>query len=65
MHSQYNEPLAIQRNVVRFPRRCRRVITFKIHASDLKQAVMEAYLDRLIDARAVADVFAEYGLRAD
>jgi hypothetical protein len=60
-------------NVVPFrPRRVRhpqaargRVIFFAARASDLKQAVMNAYLDRLIDAHDVADVFAEYGLRHD
>lgn len=42
-----------------------RVIFFAIRAGSLKQAVMSAYHHGLIDARAVADVFAKYRLRQD
>jgi hypothetical protein len=42
-----------------------RTIVFEIRAGDLKQAVMDAYFDHLIDARGVAEVFAEYGLERD
>lgn len=42
-----------------------RLIILAVRAGDLKQAVKAAYHDSLIDARDVADVFAEYGLRDD
>lgn len=42
-----------------------RIILFAIRAGDLKQAVMDAYLNGLIDALAVEDCFAEYGLHHD
>lgn len=46
------------------PRR-ERVITFKIRAATLKEAVLNAYFDKLIDAHDVDEVFLEYGLRHD
>jgi hypothetical protein len=54
-------------HVVPFRRRPRRerIVMFRIHASSLKEAVMNAYLDRLIGARDVADLFSEYGLSDD
>jgi hypothetical protein len=64
-----NAPVDIPSNVVRCIPRHRpghdRIIAFKIRASSLKEAVLNAYLDRLIDAGDVEDVFREYGLRRD
>lgn len=54
-------------NVVPFRRRPRRerVITFRIRASSLKEAVVNAYLDHLISVDDVAACFAEYDLAND
>lgn len=41
------------------------VIVITIRAGDLKQAVMNAYYDRIINAQDVQSVFAEYGLKHD
>jgi hypothetical protein len=49
----------------RYSSRRDRVIVFAIRAGDLKQAVMDAYLDHLIDTRQVQDVFTAYGLCHD
>jgi hypothetical protein len=57
-----------QSNVVPFRPRQRppaRIISFRIRAGDLKQAVINAYLDHLIEARDVESVFREYGLEHD
>ena len=42
-----------------------RTIGLVIRACDLEQAVMRTYLNGLIDARDVGDLFAEHGLEAD
>ena len=47
------------------PPRPERIIVFRIRAGDLKQAVIDAYLDHLIGAWDVEDIFADYGLHHD
>ena len=42
-----------------------RVIVVAIHPCELKQVVMDAYLDGFIDAESVEAVFADYGLEHD